>query len=169
MTPKKSRLRGWDLSGENRAGILRRIPPRMCKTVNGWVATQSVTKRCDFGPLGFRAQLAHPWPSQSLQAPPTTGGLRPPDPPPKVGCLPAASRAQGPQGCACWARNPKGPQITPFCHQSGRHPTILDILGGLMRRISARISPDRSNPLNLNKVGCLPAASRAQGPRAPGP
>ena len=30
-------------------------------------------------------------------------------------------------GCASWARNPKGPQITPFCHQMGRHPTVLDI------------------------------------------
>ncbi len=29
------------------------------------------------------------------------------------------------QGCASWARNPKGPQITPFCHQLGRHPTVL--------------------------------------------
>ena len=54
------------------------------------------------------------------------------------------------QGCASRARNPKGPQITPFCHQLGRHPTILHILSTRMRRISARISPDRSNPLNLN-------------------
>ena len=28
----------------------------------------------------------------------------------------------GPHG----ARNPKGPQITPFCHQMDRHPTIWD-------------------------------------------
>ena len=53
------------------------------------------------------------------------------------------------QGCASRARNPKGPQITPFCHQLGRHPTILHILSTRRRRISARISPDRSNPLNL--------------------
>ena len=32
---KKLSLRGWDLSGEIRAGIWRRTPPRMCKTV-GW-------------------------------------------------------------------------------------------------------------------------------------
>ena len=25
------------------------------------------------------------------------------------------------QGCASAARNPKGPQLTPFCHQMGRH------------------------------------------------
>ena len=28
---------------------------------NGWMATQLVTKRLIFGPLGFRARLAHPW------------------------------------------------------------------------------------------------------------
>ena len=28
---------------------------------NGWMATRLVTKRCDLGPLGFRAQLAHLW------------------------------------------------------------------------------------------------------------
>ena len=56
----------------------------------------------------------------------------------------------GPQGCASWARNPKGPQITPFCHQLGRHPTVLHIRGGVRCRISARISPDRSHPLNLD-------------------
>ena len=44
-------------------------------------------------------------------------------------------------GCASWARNPKGPQNTPFCHQVGRHPTIFDIWTGILRRILARISP----------------------------
>ena len=56
----------------------------------------------------------------------------------------------GAQGCASRARNPKGPQITPFCHQWGRHPTVLHIRGGVRCRISARISPDRSHPLNLD-------------------
>ena len=46
------------------------------------------------------------------------------------------------------ARNPKGPQITPFCHQMGRHPTVLDISGAEMRRIPARISPWGSWGLN---------------------
>ena len=32
----------------------------------------------------------------------------------------------------------------------GRHPTILHIRGGILRRIPARFSPDRSHPLNLN-------------------
>ena len=54
------------------------------------------------------------------------------------------------QGCASWARNPKGSQIKPFWHQLGRHPTVLDIPGRKFCRISARISPDRSHPLNLN-------------------
>ena len=58
MTPKKSRLRGWDLSGEIRAEILISIPAMDVQ--NGAMASQLVTKRCDFGPLGFRAQLAHP-------------------------------------------------------------------------------------------------------------
>ena len=43
-----------------------------------------------------------------------------------------------------------GPRITHFCHQWGRHPTVLHIRGGARRRISARFSPDRSHPLNLN-------------------
>ena len=54
------------------------------------------------------------------------------------------------QGCASAARNPKGPQITPFWHQLGRHPTVLHDIKTRLRRISARISPDRSHPLNLN-------------------
>ena len=58
------------------------------------------------------------------------------------------------QGCASRARNPKGPQITPFCHQMGRHPTIWDARHGFLHRISARISLDRSRPLNLNFCFC---------------
>ena len=54
----------------------------------------------------------------------------------------AAGRLATPaQGCAGWARNPKGPQITPFCHQMSRHPTILDFKTGIRLRILARISP----------------------------
>ena len=56
----------------------------------------------------------------------------------------------GPQGCAGWARNPKGPQITPFCHQLGRHPTVLDATSADFRQISARRSLGGSRPLNLN-------------------
>ena len=42
------------------------------------------------------------------------------------------------------------PQITPFCHQMGRRSTIWD-LGTVPRgRISLRISPGGSHPLNLN-------------------
>ena len=57
------------------------------------------------------------------------------------------------QGCASRARtprDPKGPQITPFCHQLGRHTTVFGRFGAEFRRIPARISPDRSHPLNLN-------------------
>ena len=56
----------------------------------------------------------------------------------------------GSQGCAGWARNPKGPQITPFCHQLGRHPTVLDATSAEFRQISARRSLGGSRPLNLN-------------------
>ena len=45
------------------------------------------------------------------------------------------------QGCAGWARNPKGLQITPFCHQMGRRGTIWDLGTAPRRRISLRISP----------------------------
>ena len=45
-----------------------------------------------------------------------------------------------PQGCAGWTQNPLGRQITPFCHQLGRHPTVLDITSAEIRRISARRS-----------------------------
>ena len=62
---------------------------------------------------------------------------------------PLRPRPQG-QGCASWAQNSKGPQTIPFWHQSGRHPTILDILGGPGCRTSARSLPDRTHPLNLN-------------------
>ena len=54
------------------------------------------------------------------------------------------------QGCASWARNPKGPQITPFCRQLGRHPTVLDATSAGFRQISARRSLGGSRPLNLN-------------------
>ena len=55
-----------------------------------------------------------------------------------------------PAGCAGWARNPKGPQVTPFCHQMGRHPTIWDFKTGIRHRIPARISPCGSRGLNPN-------------------
>ena len=54
------------------------------------------------------------------------------------------------QGCASRARNTKGPKITPFWHQLGRHPAVLHDIKTRLRRISAQISPDRSHPLNLN-------------------
>ena len=57
---------------------------------------------------------------------------------------------QGAQGCAGWARNPKGSQITPFCHQLGRHPTVLDATSAGFRQILARRSLGGSRPLNLN-------------------
>ena len=63
----------------------------------------------------------------------------------------AAGRPATPaQGCAGWARNPKGPQITPFRHQMGRHPTIWDFKTGIRHRIPARISPWGSRGLNPN-------------------
>ena len=55
-----------------------------------------------------------------------------------------------PPRCAGWARNPKGPQITPFCHQMGRHPTIWDFKTGIRHRIPARISPWGSRGPNPN-------------------
>ena len=55
-----------------------------------------------------------------------------------------------PARCAGWAWNPKGPQITPFCHQMGRHPTIWDFKTGIRHRIPARISPWGSRGLNPN-------------------
>ena len=59
MVKKKLRLRGWDLSGEIRAEILRSFPPGSCKTV-GW-RPNWCQKGVILGPLGFRAQLAHLW------------------------------------------------------------------------------------------------------------
>ena len=59
MVKKKLRLRGWDLSGEIRAEILRNFPPGMSKTV-GW-RPNWCQKGVMLGPLGFRAWLAHPW------------------------------------------------------------------------------------------------------------
>ena len=59
LVKKKLRLSGVDLSGEFRSGILCKTPPRMFKML-GWRPI-----RCKFcvawGPLEFRAQLAHPW------------------------------------------------------------------------------------------------------------
>ena len=55
---KKMSLRGWDLSGEIRAEIPHRTPLRMCKMV-GW-RPDWCQKGVIWGPLGFRAALAHP-------------------------------------------------------------------------------------------------------------
>ena len=71
-------------------------------------------------------------------------------PPPARPRTPPRTPPRTQPGCASWARNPKGPKITPFCHQMGRHPTIWDAGHGFLHRISARISPDRSHPLKLN-------------------
>ena len=54
------------------------------------------------------------------------------------------------QGCAGWARNPKGPQIAPFRHQMGRRGTIWDFKTGIRLRIPARISPWGSRGPNPN-------------------
>ena len=59
------------------------------------------------------------------------------------------------QGCASWDRNSKGPQIRRFSHEMGRHPTVLDILSGVRCGISARSSPDSSDPLNLHYFSTL--------------
>ena len=53
-------------------------------------------------------------------------------------------------GCASRGRNPSRPQITQICHQMGRHPTVFYLETGPGHRISARISPWGSRPLNLN-------------------
>ena len=81
-------------------------------------------------------------PPGRLQAPPVAQFRQPP-----MGPLMAPL---GPQGCASWARNPKGPKIAPFWHQLGCHPTVLHDIKTRLRSIPAQISPDRSNPLNLN-------------------
>ena len=61
----------------------------------------------------------------------------------------AASRPATPAlRFAGWAGNPKGSQITPFCHQMGRHPTIWDTRTGIRRRIPAQISLWGSQDLN---------------------
>ena len=57
-------------------------------------------------------------------------------------------RAQA-QGCAGWARNPNRPQDIPFCHQMDRRGTIWDPGTVPRGRISLRISPGGSHPLNL--------------------
>ena len=59
MGQKKLRLRGWDPPSKNRAVFLRRLAVTKSKMVprrpiwwqKGWF----------WGPLGFRAQPAHPW------------------------------------------------------------------------------------------------------------
>ena len=56
---KKLGFRPRDPYGEIRAGILRILPPEMSKTV-GWRPIWW-QKGVTWGPLGFRAQLAHPW------------------------------------------------------------------------------------------------------------
>ena len=58
MVEKKLSSRGRDLSGEIRAEILHRTPLRMSKTV-GW-RPDWCQKGVIWGPLGFRAALAHP-------------------------------------------------------------------------------------------------------------
>ena len=51
----------------------------------------------------------------------------------------------------CWpGPEPSPTQCRTFFQHMGRHPTILDIRGGIRYRIPLRISPERSNPLNLN-------------------
>ena len=51
----------------------------------------------------------------------------------------------------CWlGPEPQGTQVTPLCHQMGRHPTIWDIGTGILRRIPARILLWGSWVLNPN-------------------
>ena len=63
-----------------------------------------------------------------------------------------ASGVQSLASRVCWpGPEPRMTQCrTFFFHQMGRHTTVLDIRGGVLHRIPLRISPDRSNPLNLN-------------------
>ena len=68
--------------------------------------------------------------------------LAEPEHPGQPGCLASNHASQ--------ARNPKGPQITPFCHQMGRHPTVLDATSAEFRQISAQRSLGGSRPFNLN-------------------
>ena len=67
---------------------------------------------------------------------------------PKIAIPPGGDHQ--PQGCASAARNPKGSQITPFCHQMGRRATVWTLHTARRHRISARISLGGSHPLNLN-------------------
>ena len=60
------------------------------------------------------------------------------------------ARRPPPAGCAGRARNPKGPQITPFCHQMCRHPKMWDLKTGIRHRIPARISSWGSQGPNPN-------------------
>ena len=68
-------------------------------------------------------------------------GLRVWDPPP--------SWPHGAQGCAR-ARNPNPPNMIPILHQIGRHERSWGIRTEVLRRISARIFLEGSQPLNLN-------------------
>ena len=62
MVGKKLRLRGWDLSGEIHAEILRRLVLILCKMV-GW-RPKLVPKRFDLGPLGVLGRASTPLGSQ---------------------------------------------------------------------------------------------------------
>ena len=62
---------------------------------------------------------------------------------------PWGPRAQGPRVCQPGPEL-KGPKRTPFLSPIGSPSDHSGLPGGHMRRISARISPDRSHPLNLN-------------------
>ena len=70
--------------------------------------------------------------------------------------------AARPPRCAGWARNPKGPQVTPFRHQMGRRGTILDFKTGIRLRIPARISPWGSRGPNPNFFFAYFGAKNAQ-------
>ena len=49
-------------------------------------------------------------------------------------------------------RTPRDPPKQPFWHQSGRHMVIFHIFATILHRISVRISPGGSRPLNLNLI-----------------
>ena len=68
----------------------------------------------------------------------------------------------GSQGCASWPQNPKGPPKQPFWHQSGRHMVIFGISATILHRISVRISPGGSHPLNLNFFGTIFGTTNAK-------
>ena len=89
--------------------------------------------------------------------------------PPPGASRPPPARPQEPLGTAKGVlagpgtpRAQNQPQITPFWHQMGRHPTVLHIRGGILRRIPARFSPDRSHPLNLNFFSAIFSQTNAK-------